>query len=65
MGLTLAQAVRAIGETQVPGVPDMPSPAPNTLRRWEKGYPMTADNHRRYQAAITRWQEIIATYTQQ
>lgn len=50
MGLTIAQAAGELGV------------APNSLRRWEKGYPLTAGNHRKYQAAIQRWQETIDSY---
>lgn len=50
MGLTLEQAAAEM-EVSV-----------GSLTRWEKGLPMRANNHRRYQATIARWRETIDKY---
>jgi DNA-binding XRE family transcriptional regulator len=50
MQLTATEAAQEIGVDE------------RTLRRWEKGYPLTAKNHRKYQVALQRWREATETY---
>ena len=48
MGLTIAEAAKEIGVTA------------RTIQRWEHGTnKLQPDNHRKYQAALQRWRDMV------